>query len=587
MDTPSPLLDEARRLRARGRHLEAVSLLRQALRRGPGEAELHHELGNALRSLGRHEEALVPLREAVRLSGDNPIFWLNLGVTHYERDMHAEALECFQRALALAPDFPELRNILGCCLLALGRSSEATTQLREALRLRPDYAAAHNNLARCLRSQGRMQEALACYERSLQLQPNAACHSNALMALNYLDGLSPALLAQQHREWGRLHADHFAPPPGQPRVGSSPASRRLRLGYVSGDLCNHAVAFFIAPILAHHDRARFEVTCYSNTLAPDQVTARLRSLCEHWRDIARLDDETVARLIREDGIDLLVDLSGHSAHNRLLVFARRPAPLQLTWLGYPSTTGLSTIDYRISDERCLPSGWTDSQGSERILRLPDCFTCYEPPRELPEPAMPGRHGRGGPPMFCSFSNLAKLSTPTLALWARLLAAQPGSRLLLKSPGAADAGAQERILGVLAAGGVSKEQVQFHGRPLPLREHLALYAECDVALDPFPYNGTTTTCEALLMGVPVVTLRGDSHVSRVGHSLLSCIGHAELVASDEEDYLRIACSLAGDRPRLESLRTGLRPDLLASPLCQAETFTRNYEAALLGLLRQSA
>ena len=575
----SPLL-VARTLRSQGRHGDAATLLQAALHKAPQDPEVLHELGNVLRALGRHDDSLPHLLEATRLCPDNPIYWLNLGVSHFEKDRHALALQAFQKALGLAPDFPEAHNIAACALLGLGRASEAQVHLSTALHLRPTYPAAHDNLGRCLRAQGRMIEALASFEQALTFQASAQTHSNALLALNYIPDIPFADVTARHKNWARLHADRFAPLPSQLTKPRSPREDRLRIGYVSGDLSNHAVAFFLSPILANHDRARFEITCYNNGTSRDLVTARLRGFSEQWREIAHLDDDAVARLIRQDGIDILVDLSGHSARNRLLVFARKPAPIQITWIGYPSTTGLSTIDYRISDAVCIPPGEDALHSTEKILRLPCPFTCYEPSAEAPQTTHLPHDSHGNPPVFCSFNNLAKLSPRTLTVWARILRALPGSRLLLKSPGAEDPGAQANILKALRHLGVSNNQVQFHGRSLPMREHLALYGECHVALDPFPYNGTTTTCEALLMGVPVVTLLGQSHVSRVGASLLTAIGHKQLIAEDEHDYIDIACNLAKDLPRLAALRSGLRAALLQSPLCKAHIFTHHYESALL-------
>ncbi len=538
-------------------------------------AEMHHQCGNRLRREGRTGEALAQLQTAARLQPENPLILLNLGSALLDLGQAPQAAEVLAGALRLVPTMPEAQNILGCALLGAGRTTEARTHLTEALRLRPGYAAAQDNLGRVCRAQGRMAEALQHFQLALAGSPSPAVHSNYLLASNYADGVAPLELVARHREWDALHGHHHR---SRQRPGIAPlGGRRLRIGYVSPDFCQHAVAFVIAPVLATHVRSRVEIFCYHSQSGRDAVTAHLRTITEHWRDIVSLDDEAAAALIRNDGIDILVDLAGHTKGNRLLVFARQPAPVQLTWLGYPNTTGLTAMDGRITDSVCVPPGDDARHGPERLIRLPGVFCCYQPPPDLP-PAVPP--GRPASPQFtfCSFSNLAKVSDATIAVWAQILRQRPNARLLLKSPGAGDPSVQEYIRNQFVAHGAEARSVQFNGEALPMRQHLELYHGCDLALDPFPYNGTTTTCEALLMGVPVVTLAGATHVSRVGTSFLTCLGLSEWVAATPADYIRIALRLADDGPRLVELRTRLRPWLLASPLGQAETFTRNLEAA---------
>lgn len=583
MTSSEEILNASQQLRRQGKTLEALKTLSDGLHRYLSDASLLQEKGNLLRSLGRHGEALAALAEAAKLCPLEPAHWLNFGVTYLELDKPGEALECFNKALALSPDLPEAHNIAACALLALGKSSVARAHLEKALALKPAYPAALDNLGRCLRAQGFMEEAIQHYEEALALKEDAQTRSNLLLALNYLPTLARSEKVEQHRKWSLLHTPAPKPEGEAPKRMVSPRAGRLRIAYVSGDLCRHAVSFFLAPVLSNHDRSRFEVTCYNNTLHHDPTTSRLKSLCEQWRDVAKLSDQQLVKLIREDSIDLLIDLSGHSARNRLGVFAQKPAQLQLTWLGYPATTGLEAIDYRITDSNCCPQGDDRLHGTEKLLRLPKVFCCYEPPAETPDLAQLGTSAYNSPPVFCSFSNLAKLSSPTLELWARLLKSIPGSTLLIKSPGSDDTAAQSRITEPFEKKGVSANRIHFHSQRLPIAAHLSLYSQCSIALDPFPYNGTTTTCEALLMGVPVVTMEGDTHVSRVGVSFLRSLGLTELIAADENEYLEIASNLAADFTRLAILRATLRERLLQSALCKAQTFTHCYESALINLV----
>ena len=346
------------------------------------------------------------------------------------------------------------------------------------------------------------------------------------------------------------------------------------MGYVSPDFVNHAVAYFFEPVLAAHDRVCFEVFCYSDVRVPDKVTARLRALSGQWREIAGKTDEQVAALVREDGIDILVDLAGHTARNRLLVFARRPAPVQVTWLGYPNTTGMDAIDYRLTDLVSDPAG-AEVRHSEKLVRLPRNFSCYRPSDESPAVG-PLPAATAGHITFGCFNHLAKLTPPTLDLWAKVLRDQPASRLLIKSHGLADAETANRVRGEFTARGIEAARIECNGEELSVPRHLGLYNRVDVAFDSAPYNGTTTTCEALWMGVPVLTLAGETHVSRVGASLLTHLGAPEWIAATPADFVAKCRTLTSDLARLSALRAGLRERMRASPLCDAAGFTRDLE-----------
>ncbi|HEX2861386.1 MAG TPA: tetratricopeptide repeat protein [Lacunisphaera sp.] len=560
-------------LRALHRPDDALAALQRAIALDPQLAEAHHQAGNVLKSLGRYGEAVTALHTAADLAPKNAPIWLNLGVARLESGDRAAAIKAFREAIALEPNRPEAHNVLGHALASAGEGTAARAAFREALRLRPNYAAAHDNLGRLCKTEGRLPEALAHYRSALAAQPTPETHSNLLLALNFLPDTNPDTVFAEHRLWHEQHAAKLAPttlPRIQPVEG-----RRLRLGYLSPDFNHHAVAYFIAPVLAAHDRARVEVFCYASVKAPDHFTARLRGLSEHWRDIARLSDAAAADLIRQDRLDLLVDLAGHTAHHRLLVMARRPAPVQVTWLGYPNTTGLDAIDYRLTDAVSDPVGETDRWHAEKLVRLPANFSCYQPDADAP-PVNVRPTAASGEIVFGCFNNFAKVTPEVLALWARLLASLPGSRLLLKSRGLGDPDVIARIRAGFAGAGVAPERVTFNAAALSVADHLGLYHGVDVALDPFPYNGTTTTCEALWMGVPVVTLAGRTHAARVGASLLTHVGLSEWIASTPEDYLRIAREAALDAPRVSVLRGALRDRMRASPLCDAVPFTRTLE-----------
>jgi len=516
----------------------------------PNDARVHFNHSRSLSDLGRFTEAEAGLR----------------------------------RALQLAPDLPQANTNLGNMLTRTGRLAEAEPYLRRSARLQPRSWNAHYNLAGLLHRHGRIDEARRSVDTALSLAVDAIeAHQLRLLLALYSGEVADQELFALHR----AAADAIARQNALPlkfHVNHPDPERRLRIGYVSPDLRAHSVAYFVEGILAAHDRDQVEVFCYSDADRSDDVTTRLRGLADHWRDTRRLNLDQLAGQIGTDRIDVLIDLAGHTRDNRMGLFARKPAPLQATWIGYPATTGLDTIDIRFTDAIVDPPGASDTFHSETLVRLEPCFLAYTPPADTPEPGdCPALRGEG--PVFGSFNNIAKLSVATLETWAAVLKAAPDAKLVLKSPGVLDAQSFEGFTRILAAAGVAIERVEFLPYASSMAEHLALYRRVDVALDTFPYNGTTTTCEALLMGVPVIALHGGRHAGRVGQSLLQAAGLEEFVAADREAYIAKAAALIRDRARIGQLRQDLRGRLLASPLCDAPSLTRQVEAAYRQFWRQ--
>lgn len=578
-DDPGILVNLGAVLRDQGKPEEAEGYYRRALDLAPGSALGHFNLANLLRELGRFEEAVAGYQRAVTLNPDCAALYGNLGNALRDLGKPEEALGVYRQALALEQENADALLNLGNAFKELGNYDEAVESYGQALRVRPDMAEAHYNLGTVLQDQCRMEEAVACYRRALELKPDhAVAHSNLLMNLQYDPDITPEALLEESRAWEKAHLAgiRIMPPPENEPVPDRP----LRIGYVSGDLRRHPVGYFLDGVLACHDPDRFEIFCYANQSYSDDLTKRLRTSAPNWRAVLAKSDQEVAELIREDRIDILVDLSGHTARNRLLVFGRKPAPVQATWAGYVGATGLSAIDYLISDWQETPEG-SDGWYGETIMRLPDCYVCYSPPEYAP-PVAPLPALKNGFVTFGCCNNLAKLNPRVTALWTRLLREIPDARLLLVTKALGDRAARERLLEAFARGGVA-DRVSCSGM-VPHAELLARYGEVDIALDPFPYSGGLTTLEGLWMGVPAVTLGGDRFASRHTLSHLTAVGLPELIAADEDAYIARAASLAGDLAGLESLRLGLREKMAASPLCDCRRFTRNLEHAYRDMWR---
>lgn len=537
-------------------------------------------LGAVFGQTGRNAEALAALQQAAALSPHDPEAHNNLGLAFRDGGRLAEAGASFRHALGIKPDYAEAYNNLGVALNAQGRMDDAMASLRRAIERKPDYADAHNNLGIAQTDTGQLDQAESSFRKALEIVPGyARAHSNLLFCRNYQPHLPAQALFAEHIQWDVRQA---AACPRIARPDNDPdPRRRLRVGYVSPDLRQHSVAYFFEPLLREHNREVVEVFCYAEVTRADEVTARLRGMADQWLGTVGMTDAALSQRIVDDRIDLLVDLAGHSAHNRLLVFARKPAPIQLTWLGYPHSTGLRAMDYRIVDAVTDPEGEADTLASESLLRMDDGFLCYDPPADAPSPAAAPCLASGGI-TFGSFNNPAKLSSATVDLWAGLLNRIPGSRLLVKGAMFAHAGSRTDFLARFRTHGVDVDRVTLLGKVPSLAGHLAVYEQVDIALDPFPYNGTTTSCEAMWMGVPVITLLGDRHAGRVGASLLTRIGLTELIAASAEAYVDIAAALANDVPRLSELRRTLRARMAASPLCAAPAFAQKMEALYRGI-----
>ena len=561
-----------------GRLDDALAAYDGALRLRPDYADAHYNRGNVLQDMARLDDALAAYDTALQLRPDLAETHNNRGNTLREMGHLDDALAAYDTALSLRPDYADAHNNRGNALLGMGRLGDALAAYDGALRLRADFADAHYNRGNALRDLARLDDALAAYDTALSLRPGYAdAHSNKLLALHYGAFDARGAIAAQARAFGAGVNRAGAP---QAFANTPIPDRRLRIGYVSGDLRRHPVGYFLQSILRNHASDAVEVFCYSNNLKDDDLTASFQSEADHWRRLRGLTDEAAAGLIRADAIDILVDMSGHTALNRLPLFARRPAPVQVSWLGYFGTTGLTAMDYVLADRFVVPPGEEDAF-TEQVWRMPGSYLCFMPP-DMDVPVR--SRDVQGPVTFGSFNNLAKLSPHTVSLWARVVQSVPRSRLLLKTSQLADAAVCQAVRERFAGHGIEADRLVLEG-PSPRADLLASYNRVDIALDPYPYGGGTTTAEALWMGAPVVTLRGGTWTGRVSESILSTVGLSDLVAGSQEAYVDLAAKLAADQDRRAALHATLRSRLEESPFCDGAGFTRQLEDACRGMWKQ--
>jgi protein O-GlcNAc transferase len=593
---------------------EAVASYRRAIELKPEYAEAYNNLGNVLKSQDKLDEAAEAYQQAIRLKPDFAEAYNNLGVIFQKQDRLNEAIAHCELAVSLKPDFAEAHGNLGDTYYALGRLDEAVAACRRALEVRPDsaetysslgnalrehgrldeaaacgrqalllkpdFAEACNGLGNTLQAQGKLEEAIACYRQVLSLNPDSTiAFSNLLYTMQYMDTVTPAEVFSEHQRY----AERFEAPlkaHWQPHANSRDPERRLRIGYVSADFYNHAVAFFIEPILANHDKAQVEVFCYYNHIKHDAHTDQIAMHADHWLTCSKISDELLAERIRADGIDILVDLSGHTGYNRLPVFARKPAPVQATWIGYAGSTGLTAMDYRITNEEMDPPGLTERYHSESLLRMPDSGVAYRPEPGCP-PVNPLPALTADTFVFASLNNLIKTNPSVVRLWARILQALPHAKLMLGN--ITDDGVRQRVIEQFGQAGVEADRLILQPR-ISFSEYLALHHTIDLALDPFPYNGGTTTMHSLWMGVPVITLAGEYVVSRVGVSALSRLGLDAFITHSEEEYLQRAIQIAHDLSGLNRVRQSLR-ERMSGTNCEPGNITRHLEMAYRDMWRK--
>ena len=539
----------------------------------PNDAKSQFNLGNALQAARKLDEAVACYRRAIELAPALKEARNNLGNTLKDLRRFDEAIDCLRRTLELNPNYAEAHNNLGAVFQLQTKLDAAAACYRQALALKPEYAEAWNNLGAALKDLGQVVEAIECFRRALALRADYfAAHRNLLYTLWFCPGVDQAAIYEEHCRWN----ERWAEPLGKdvaPHANERSLNRRLRIGYVSPDFREHCQAFFTVPLFSAHDREQFEIVCYADVVNPDGLTERLQSCVDQWRNIVGLNDEQIAQLVRQDEIDILIDLTMHMDRSHPLAFARKPAPVQVCWLAYPGTTGLKAIDYRLTDSYLDPPGMFDRYYSEQSIRLRDCFWCYDPLADGPAVNSLPANANGFITFGC-LNNFCKLNEGVLELWARVLKAVEQSRLLLLAP---EGSAREHVLRVLDQAGISVDRIAFVARQ-PRASYLELYPKIDVGLDTFPYNGHTTSLDSFWMGVPVVTLVGQTVVGRAGLCQLQNLGLPELIAQTPEQFVEIAVGLATDLSRLSRLRADLRERMTQSPLMDAPRFARSVEAA---------
>jgi predicted O-linked N-acetylglucosamine transferase (SPINDLY family) len=538
----------------------------------PEYSEAHNQLARSLRAAGRRDEAIEAYRTGITAAPEFAPNYCHLAEALLDAGRVLESAAAFRQALRVRPDYAEAFFGLGLALSARGDSADAIEAYKKAIQLRPDFPEAHNNLGNAYKSLGLMAEASDANQAAFSAEPKfAVAHSNFIMMLRYSAQWTPLSILEEMKRWDRMHAEPLRASIRLHPNDRSP-DRRLRIGYVSSDFCDHLVTRNLLPLWRHHDHTQFQVFCYASVRRPDRFTERVRGMVGTWRDIREMDDERAAETIRDDRIDILIDLAGHMGETRLPIFARKPAPVQVTFGGYPGGTGLATMDYHLTDPYLDPSGTTESHYVERLIRLERSWWCYDlQDMDVSEPVGPLPASTAGYVTFGCLNNFPKISDHTLAIWKTLLATTGNSRLMMLTPPGTQG---PRILSALGAG---PDRIQF-AQPRPRQAYLRLYHRIDIFLDTLPYNAHTTALDALSMGVPTVTRPGETAVGRAGVSILTHLGLPQLIASNDEEYAQIATQLANDLPQLAELRRTLRQRVQSSPLMDGPGFARDVEAA---------
>jgi predicted O-linked N-acetylglucosamine transferase (SPINDLY family) len=561
-------------LKDQGSLNEAEELFRQALALQPRYPEAHYNLGNVLLDQGRIEEAIGSYRQAIDLSPGMATAHYNLAHALKDQGNLSEAVECYRRAAALAPEWPDAHNNLGTVLHDLDRLTEAEACFRRSLALQPENATALDNLATVLRSAGRVEEAIACLKRALALEPDRpVVHTNLIFALNFLPSATTADHQAERARWDERHARRFASAI-RPHDNDPDPARPLRIGFVSGHFCHQAATFAFAGAILHHDPKEFEVICYSDTQREDHITEQLRARADKWHRTVRLTDEQLAELIRADRIDILVDPAGHMSGNRLLVFARKPAPIQVTAWGEPTGTGLKTMDYLFSDPVLVPQEERKLL-PEKVVDLPN-FLGYWAAEPLPAPGPLPALGRDYV-TFGSFNRLDKIQEPVVRAWAEILRALPGARIVIKNRWLSDPAHRDRLIGLFAGNGVAPDRVELLSATARA-DHFGAYRGVDLALDPFPHGGGMTTLDALWMGVPVVTFPGRTISSRLAAASLTAASLTDFIAPDLERYIALAIAKARDLPALARLRESLPARMAGTAFGDPVRYARAVETA---------
>ena len=566
-----------------GKLEDAALHYRRALQAQPGLAPVYGDLGAVLIKLDQFADAEAVLRRALELDPGLTHLYYKLGIAHERLGQPDAAIDAYQKMVKNHPDHGLSHRMLGVQLQLRGRLLESMTCYRLVLDHAPRDLLTNNNLGCVYRLLGRLDEAAACWRRAIEISPDhLAPHSNLMFLERIRSGISTPALLEQAQSFGAAAARQAKIRQVWPN--SLEPERALRIGFVSGDLCAHPVGYFLVSFLTALNAqaaGRLESYAYFSNPAEDQVSARIQAQCHVWRQVHALDDEALVRQISDDRIDILIDLSGHTGANRLPAFAWKPAPVQATWLGYLGTTGVEAIDYLIADDWTLPPEF-EPQFTEKVWRLPRSYLCFTPPVEDgaigPLPAL-----ANGYVTFGSFNNLVKVNPAVVSLWARVLHAAPGSRLLLKTLQFSEAAVRQDVAQQFARHGITGSRLILEP-PVPRADYLKPFNRVDIALDPFPYPGITTSVECLWMGVPFITLAGKTFMARQGVGLLNNAGLADWVAADEDEYVKLAVHRAGDLQTLQQVRQELRGRVLASPIFDAQSFARNFEGAMREMWR---
>ncbi|XP_024966467.1 probable UDP-N-acetylglucosamine--peptide N-acetylglucosaminyltransferase SPINDLY isoform X1 [Cynara cardunculus var. scolymus] len=580
------LTDLGTKVKLEGDINQGVAYYKRALYYNWHYADAMYNLGVAYGEMLKFEMAIVFYELAFHFNPHCAEACNNLGVIYKDRDNLDKAVDCYQLALSIKPNFSQSLNNLGVVYTVQGKMDAAASMIEKAIVANPTYAEAYNNLGVLYRDAGSISLAIEAYEQCLKIDLDSRnAGQNRLLAMNYINEGTDEKLFEAHRDWGRRFMRLYP----QYTTWDNPKDpeRPLVIGYVSPDYFTHSVSYFIEAPLIYHDYVKYKVVVYSAVVKADAKTIKFRDRVLKrggiWRDIYGIDEKKVASMVREDKVDILVELTGHTANNKLGMMACRPAPLQVTWIGYPNTTGLPTIDYRITDALADPPD-TKQKHVEDLVRLPECFLCYTPSPEA-GPASPAPALSNGFITFGSFNNLAKITPKVLQVWAKILCAVPNSRLIVKCKPFCCDSVRQRFLSTLEQLGLESLRVDLLPLILLNHDHMQAYSLMDISLDTFPYAGTTTTCESLYMGVPCVTMGGSVHAHNVGVSLLTAVGLEHLVAKSEDEYIRLALELASDVMALSNLRMDLRNLMSKSPLCNGSKFMIGLESAYRDIWRR--